>query len=164
MVFLAFAEIIPLRLFEKKTKKQRYESWFASEAGVLTKKEKVILPVVDAIRRGAGVVTSVDDVLKQEHFKTKNTFLTGRTVHSQVPTVSYDPFISPELAEIAEETQMSFRGRFWTEWNVNITQEFQELTPTNNSLDQPVNMDTTMFNQKQGQDAGTIIVTIPQST
>ena len=59
---------------------------------------------------------------------------------------------------------MSFRGCFWTKWNVEITQEFQELRPTNTSLDQPVNMDTTMFNQKQGQDAGTIIVTIPLST
>ena len=106
----------------------------------MTKKEKVILPVVDAIRRGAGVGTSVDNILKQEHFKTKNTFLTGKTVYSQVPTVSYDPFVSPELAEIAEETQMSFRGRFWTEWNVDIAQVFQELKPTNTSLAQPINM------------------------
>ena len=153
---LAFSEIIPLKFIRaeetNEVKQVDYD---------FTLNEEVVVPVIDALRRGACRPSTEEKVDNQVRFRSRHRHLSSRQNKTFILNVSYGPFVNDDMAERAEVTAFDMKVRFWGDYQIEQVRPGTENHNTGTSLDFPVGMETAAFHPTFGQDRDPIQLTIP---
>ena len=156
ILMVAFSEVIPLKFI-----RAREINGVEQVDHDLTLNEEVVVPVIDALRRGACRPSTEEEIDNQVRFRSRHRHLSSRQNKNFIPNVSYGPFVNDDMAERAEVTAFDLKGRFWSEYQIEQARPGTEKHNTGTSLDSPVGMETTAFHPTFGQDGDPIQLTIP---